>query len=845
MFALPLLDFFCVSNDGISTFTSQRLTVMQMMKRTWMACVLAISFLATAVGQQPLRITPDRVLLDGKFQQIQLLVRQADTSATETDDLTNLSNYEVLDPNVARVDAQGRITAVRNGVTTIAIAYQSVVQEIPVEVQGVEDTEVEFVRDILPILNKAGCAAGACHASQFGKGGFKLSIFGFDPQADFRAIARASRGRRLNFGSPDFSLLMTKPSMQIPHGGGRRLQPESIAYQVLREWISRGASPPVSNPVKAVSLHVTPGQRTAKLDETQQLRAVVEYTDGSSRDVTSFARYDSMDEGVLAVNSAGLVTAIGKGQSVIMVRYEGQVEAVTFVVPFGNRTQLANWHNHNFIDELAADKFHELQLEPSALCDDPTFLRRAFLDAIGALPTLAETSAFLESKDPLKRTHLVERLLGLAEDPSQNIYNDRYASFWTLKWSDLIRNNSNDLGEQGMWALHNWIKESFRTNKPYDQFVRELVTAKGSIYSSGPANYFRINGNASELTEATSQLFLGLRLECAKCHHHPFESYSQADYYGLAAFFARVGQKGSEEFGLFGRESVIVVRDAGEVKHPRTGQQMRPTPLEGEPVEHKLDRRIPLAKWLTAPGNRLFARSVANRYAGYLLGRGLVEPIDDMRSTNPPSNGALLDALAQTLADSGFDLKQLMHAIMTSRLYQLSSQPTEQNFSDRRFYSHYRVKRLAAEPLLDAIDQAVGANTKFKNLPLGTRATELPDAEYPNYFLKTFAKPRRASVCECERVPDENLAQALHTLNGDILAEKIADKNSRIGKLLANKSAHDDIVNQLFLATLIRPPNPKELVFSRELLRESPSPKECYEDLLWALINSKQFLFVH
>ena len=820
---------------------------MQMLKCVIATCVLVVSILATAAGQQ-LRITPDRVRVTGKFQQIQLLVQQKEspnTTVTDLDDLTRLANYAILDESVARVDTHGRITGLDDGITKVKIAYQDLVQEISVEVQGAANTQIEFAQDILPILNKAGCAAGACHASQFGKGGFKLSIFGFDPQADFRAIARASRGRRLNFGSPEFSLLMAKPAMQVPHGGGRRLDTNSIGYEVLREWISHGAPPPVNEPIKAVSLHVTPKQRTTELDETQQLRAVVKYSDDSFRDVTSFARYDVMDESVLAVTSEGLVTATGKGQSAVMVRYEGQVEAVTFVVPFGNRAQLANWTNHNFIDQLAANKFRELQLEPSGLCDDATFLRRAFLDALGALPTLTETSAFLTSADPEKRAHLVKRLLGLAKDPAENIYNDRYASFWTLKWSDLIRNNSNDLGEQGMWALHNWIKESFRTNKPYDQFVRELVTAKGSIYSSGPANYFRINGNASELTEATSQIFLGLRLECAKCHHHPFESYSQTDYYGLAAFFARVGQKGSEEFGLFGRESVIVVRDTGEVKHPRTGQQMAPTPLAGEPIDHELDRRIPLAKWLTAPDNHLFAESVVNRYVGYLLGRGLVEPIDDMRSTNPPSNTALLSALSKTFVDSQFNLKHLMHEIMTSRLYQLSSQPTEHNFSDRRFYSHYRVKRLAAEPLLDAIDKAVGATTKFKNLPPGTRATELPDAEYPNYFLKTFAKPRRASVCECERVPDENLAQALHTLNGDILAEKISGKASRIGKLLANKTEHDDIVNQLYLATLIRPPSPQELAFSRELLKTSPNPKECYEDLLWALINSKQFLFVH
>ena len=821
---------------------------MRLLQRSAMSSIVLSSLLTMAVGQQPLLVDPDHVILDGKFQQTQLLVRQThpnDAAQSKAADLTTVATYVVRDPTVARVDVQGRLTAVGNGDTTVSIRYESLSHEIPITVRQVESTSIEFTRDILPILSKAGCSAGACHASQFGKGDFKLSIFGFDPQADFLAMARASRGRRLNFGSPDFSLLLAKPSMRMPHGGGRRLQPNSVAYQILREWIGRGAPPPISQPVDVSSLRVTPRQRTCGPGSHQQLRVIVGYADDSNRDVTSIAKYDSMDEGVLSVTTDGLVTAVGKGQAAIMVRYQGQVEVITFAVPFAEQIQLTDWKNQNTIDELAADKFRELRLEPSPLCDDATFIRRAFLDAIGSLPTVAETTAFLESADPGKRTRLIDRLLGLTGNPAEDIYNDRYASFWTLKWSDLIRNNSNSLGEQGMWALHNWIKESFRTNKPYDQFVRELVTAKGSIYSSGPANYFRINGNSSALTEATSQLFLGVRLECAKCHHHPFETFSQRDYYGLAAFFARVGQKGSEEFGLFGRESVIVVRATGEVTHPRTGKRMQPTPLEGAPIDHALDRRIPLAKWLTAPDNQLFARSVANRYTGYLLGRGLVEPIDDMRSTNPPSNAAMLDALARTLIESGFDLKRLMRWIMTSRLYQLSSQPTEQNISDRRFYSHYRVKRLAAEPLLDAIDQAVGSTTKFKNLPLGTRAIELPDAEYPNYFLKTFAKPRRASVCECERTPDENLAQALHTLNGDILAGKIADKRSRIGKLLTDETDHESIVRQLFLAALCRLPSADELAFSREFLKESPSPKECYEDLLWALINSKQFLFVH
>jgi hypothetical protein len=574
------------------------------------------------------------------------------------------------------------------------------------------------------------------------------------------------------------------------------------------------------------------------------LQVVATYSDGAKRDVTASSRYDSLDDGVVRVTPAGYVTAIGKGQGAVMVRYEGQAAINLTVVPYSDHVDLSDWQSNNFIDELAVAKFRELGIEPSPICDDAVFIRRAYLDAIGTLPTAEETRAFLASNDTAKRTKLVDKLLGLSTDPAQNKFNDAYSAWWALKWSDLLRNNSGDLGEQGMWAMHNWIRQSLLANKPFDKFVRELITARGSIYTNGPANYYRVHKDSSSLAEATAQLFLGVRIECAKCHHHPFEKYSQDDYYGLAAFFARTGTKNSEEFGLFGREQAVVVRDSGDVKSPRTNQVLMPRPLDGEATDHPLDRRIPLADWLTDKHNAYFARSVANRYMGYLLGRGLVEPIDDMRSTNPATNPALLDAVAQHFADSGFDLKQLARAIMTSRLYQLDSQPTESNAADDKFYSHFEVKRLPAEALIDAIDRVTEVPTKYRNLPLGTRAIELPDAEYPDYFLNTFAKPRRASVCECERAPDPNLAQALHTLNGDVLALKIKDAKSRVSKLIAAKKPQDEIVEELYLAALSRFPTDEERTASRELLADSKGETEFYQDLLWALMNSKQFLFV-
>lgn len=802
-------------------------------------------------GEPPaqFQVTPAELVLQGPFDRVQLIVTQTsgDGAIDEyCDDLTGQAHFSSSSNDLVNVSASGQVSAKGNGTTAISVSVGGTSRSIPVTVSGISPSQqVDFLKDVRPVLSKAGCAAAACHASQHGKGGFKLSVFGYDPLADYEQIAICGRGRRISPARPDASLILAKATMRVPHGGGLRIEPESIDYQVVRRWIESG-SPRSSHPeLAAERIEVFPKQRVDQVGSTQQLRVVAHYTDGSQRDITSLAIYDAIDTGIVNVTGSGMVTTYGEGQSAIMIRYDGQVATSTFIVPFSDHAQLAEWKDSdNVIDALAAAKFADLGLQPSPPSDDATFVRRAFLDAIGSLPEPETVIAFTQSSDPKKRVHLVDQLLGLTGDPALDIYNERYSAFWTLRWSDLIRNNSSSLGEQGMWAMHNWIRDAFRQNKRFDEFVRELVTAKGSIYSNGPANFFRVHNDASALTEATSQLFMGVRLECAKCHQHPFESISQTDYYSMSAFFSRVGSKNSEEFGLFGRETIVMVKPAGEVSHPRTGKRLAPRPIGGQPMDDALDRRIPFAQWLTSADNPYFARSVVNRYVGFLLGSGLVEPVDDMRSTNPPSNQEMIDAITADFVEHGFDLKRLMRTIMTSRLYSLSSQPTPDNASDHRFYSHFNVKRLAAEPLLDAIDHATGVPTKFKNLPLGTRAIELPDAEYPDYFLNTFAKPRRASVCQCERSPDANLAQALHTINGEPLTAKIASKEGRIAKLVAAKKTHDDIVRELYLAALCRLPSPDELAASNEILKESKTAEECYHDLLWALINSKQFLFV-
>jgi len=801
-----------------------------------------------ALGPNAFRVSPTDVKLNGKFARAQLLITGADAQGAfgeRSPDLTHSASYQTNQPNVVRISSEGQLLAVGNGKARVAVTVGKQTLQVTVDVAGYDEhPKIDFVRDVGPILSKTGCNSGACHASQYGKGGFKLSVFGFAPEEDHRALVREWQGRRVDTVEPEKSLFLRKPTLEVPHGGNRRLTKGSVEYDTLTAWLACGAPAPTGKDAKVTAIDVTPLARVGKIGFTQQIRVIASYSDGTTRDVTALAKYDSMDEAITQVSATGLARAVGKGQAPIVVRFENQAVASVVTVPYADKVELKGWKNNNFVDEFAAAKFREVGIEPSGLCDDATFVRRAHLDAVGTLPSVEQTKAFLESKSPNKRAELIDALLGLTGDSKKDVYNNNYAAYWSVKWADLIRSSSDNVGEQGMWALHNWIQDSFRTNKPYDQFVRELVLAKGSIYMDGPSNFYRIAGNPMDMAETASQLFLGVRLQCAKCHHHPMEKYGQEDYYAFAAFFARVGTKNSLEFGLFGREQVVMVKNTGDVRHPKTGAVLPPTPLEGEPVAESLDRRQPLADWLCSPKNEFFAKNLVNRYVGYLMGRGLVEPIDDLRQTNPASNRELLDALAKQFAASKFDIKQLIRTIMNSRLYQLDSQPTVLNAADDRFYSHYEVKRIGAEALLDAIDDLTGSRTKFKNMPLGTRAIELPDGQYPDYFLTTFGKPKRVSVCECERVPDENLAQALHTLNGEILANKISDKAGRIARLLADKKTYADTMTELYLAALSRTPTAAELAAFEKVLAEVKDPKTFYEDVVWSLVNSKQFLFV-
>ena len=796
-----------------------------------------------------IHVSPEQAEINGRLARVQLAVsmRQVEES-TEVIDITRDVEYQCLTTELARVDKLGMVTPLGDGMARIQVRWHDRTSEVALQITGCESApQASFLLDVVPVLNRTGCTSGACHAAQYGQGGLKLSLLGFAPEQDWAPLARDLMRRRISLVEPEESLVLHKATQQVSHGGGRRFRVDSYEYQVLHEWIRAGAPKLSGGEPAVVDLTILPASRVYAPRQNQQLRVVATYSDGSKRDVTHGAMFESMSEAVVKVTNTGYVTAAGHGQAPIMVRYMGQAKISMAIIPYSQKTQLAGFEPRNFVDELVQQRWLQLGLSPSPLCSDEEFIRRAFLDAVGTLPSPQRVMAFLESNQADKRDALVDELLALTGDPGRDIYVSDWSAYWALKWGDLVRNNRNKLGDGGMWALYNWMRSSLRENKPIDQFVRELITAQGSVFESGPANYYKVTTKPDELAEATAQNFLGVRLQCAKCHHHPYEGYSQGDYYGLAAFFTRVATKGSSDFGALGQDTVVLVRRAGSIQHPRTRKEVAPKQLLGEVIDadqHR-DLRRPLARWLTSPDNRLFARNIANRFWGYFMGTGLVEPIDDMRATNPPSNPELLDALAEHFVAGAFDLRQLMRAIMTSATYQRSARPRPENASETRFYTHYNVKRLPAEVLLDAIDFACRTQEKFDGIPEGTRAIELPDPNYASYFLDTLGRPKRVITCECERTTQPNLAQVLHVANGDVLSRKVADRQGRVAKLVTARLPEESVVSELYLVTLSRPPSEQELSRCHEIIKAAPNRREAVEDILWALCNSREFLFNH
>lgn len=809
------------------------------------AC-LATGFPTVARAEEPLHVQPAQSELVGNLARGQLSVIVA--RGGRDVDLTREARFESLTPDVVTVSSRGLMAPRTNGAGRVRISLGAASSEVAVTVRGVTaEPAVSFREDVIPILTRSGCNGGACHGAQFGQGGFLLSLFGFAPEKDHPALVRDRSQRRISLVKPEDSLILRKATMQVGHGGGKRFEPDSYDATVVREWIANGVAGLVKDEPEVVDLTVTPAQQTYRVDDHRQLQVVATYSDGTTRDVTHRARYDSLGDGVARVDDTGYVTVVGKGQAAVMVRYQFQAKVSHVLSPYADDVDLTAFTPNNFVDEKVKARWQQLGIVPSEPCGDAAFLRRAYLDAIGTLPTKERVEAFAASTDPGKRVAVVDELLGLTGDPKRDVFVNEWSAYWALKWGDLLRNNRNKVGDGGMWSLSNWIRQSFRENMPMDRFVAEIIAAQGSIQNNGPANYYSIASTPDDLAETTAQVFLGVRLQCAKCHNHPFESYSQKDYYSLAAFFTRVGTKGSPDFGALGSDTVVLVKSAGSISHPRTGQVMEPIPLKAKPIDVKgvRDLRRPLAAWLVAKDNPYFARNVVNRTWSYFMGTGIVESVDDMRATNPASNPELLDAFSADFIANDFDLRKLMRVIMTSKTYQLSSAPRPENVADTRFYPHYNVKRLPAEVLLDAIDYATLTREKFAGVPEGTRAIELPDPNYASYFLDTLGRPKRVIACECERTADPNLAQVLQVANGELLQRKLTDKAGRLTRLSEDKVTTEEAVRELYEVTLSRPPVEAEILSCRNIIEKAPNRREGLEDVLWSLVNSREFLFNH
>jgi Protein of unknown function (DUF1549)/Protein of unknown function (DUF1553) len=790
-----------------------------------------------------LSVEPASVSLGTAEERVQLVVTAFGTDGSMMD-MTHKVEYCPADAKVARVDDGIVIPAGDGGadievrMTDPADGHQLSVR-VPVTVQGYGVVRgVDFANDVEPILSKFACNSGGCHGKASGQNGFKLSLLGVDTALDYDALVKQGHGRRVFPAAPDRSLLLTKPTGQCAHGGGKRFEVDSAAYRLLRRWVEQGMPMGKPDSPSVARIDAVPAERIMQRSSSQQLRVVATLSDGTTKDVTAEAEYRSQQPDLVTVDTDGQAsTQDAVGEGTVMVRYRGMVEIARLTVPFGREVPsdaYARFQPRNFVDNLVLTKWQKLGIAPSDRASDSEYLRRAYLDVIGTLPTSGEALSFLNDQDPDKRAHLIDRLLARNE----------YASFWAGKWGDVLRNKRRgDEAKRGTYAFAAWIRDAFQQNMPYDEFARAILTAQGNVSDTPPVNWYREARNITHQVNDTAQLFLGTRIQCANCHHHPYERWSEDDYWGFAAFFGRLGRKA----GDVGTDQAIFVRKDGGVNQPRTHKAMLPTGLGGKPVPYVRgeDPRQYLVDWMVQPDNPFFSRAIANRIWSHFLGVGLVEAVDDLRVTNPPSNPELLDALAKDLVDHKFDLKHLIRTITTSEVYALSSLPTQYNAKDRRNFARFFPKRMPAEVLSDAVDAVCGSTEKFSGFPLGTRAIDLPDEGVNSYFLDVFGRSQRESPCECERSYAPNLAQVLHLINSPELQRKLTDGQGRAAKLIAEKKSPEDMVTDLYLTGFGRVPQPEEMTEATAVLRETKDQKGALTDLMWVMLNSKEFLFNH
>ncbi len=778
---------------------------------------------------------PPEIKLNSATARQQVIV-QAVYADGVTEDVTARAKFTLGNPQLAGI-SKAVVSPVSDGETELRVTFGGRSQIVPLSVAHATATPpVSFRNDVMPIFTKAGCNSGACHGTSRGKDGFHLSLFGFDPDGDYFRLTREQIGRRINLAIPKESLIVQKGLGAVQHTGGVRFTTNSPLYHTLVGWLDAGAKSDSTNVAKLTGIEIFP--KSAVMEGSNSVQRLIvrgSYSDGTERDVTPLTVFMSNNDVTAKVADDGAVTAGQRGEAFIQARFgEFNVGAQVIVIPKDLPFEWPNVATNNYIDEAVYAKLKKLRLTPSGVCDDATFLRRAYLDIVGELPPPDAVEKFLASHDNDKREKLVDELLDRKE----------FTELWVMKWAELleIRSHDNLVYPKAALVYFEWLRNQMLAGVPLDQIARDLITASGSTLRDPAANYFEMEPDPQKLAENTAQVFLGMRIQCAQCHNHPFDRWTLNDYYGFDAFFARIGRKAGDD----PRETVIFDRPDGEVKHPVTTAVMRPKFLGGDVPEIKPgeSRRAVLARWLTSPQNPYFARNIANIVWAHFIGRGIIEPVDDVRISNPPSNPELLDALATKLVDYHYDFKKLVRDICTSRTYQLDTRANNTNATDDRNFAKATIRRLRAEVLLDCISEVTDTQDKFPGLPRGAKAVEIPDGNAGDYFLTTFGRATRASVCSCEVKVDPNLSQALDLLNGDTVQNKI-QQGGVVKSLLKHGDTPDQVIADLYLRCLSREPTTNELAKLNEFLKPGSASEPVLNDVFWSLLNAKEFVFNH
>lgn len=787
----------------------------------------------------PVSVSPAAVRLIHHRQGQSLLVTGR-TSEGISLDLTADAKYQVVDANVAVIE-NGVVRPLKSGETRITVAIAGQTIEIPVKVEiPPAEPPYSFRHEVMPVLSKAGCNMGACHGYSLGKGGFKLSLRGANATQDHEAIFNDAFGRRVSLLDPSKSLLLQKPVGDVPHRGGTRFSRNSLLHEILLKWVSEGARGDLGNKAEVDHVSISPERFVIEPGMQHRLQLIAHYTDGTTRDVTRLAIFTVNTEGVAEVDDSGLVTAGGFGESAVVARFERKFAASRLIVlkrsPGFQPTPVPQDH---FIDQHVITKLNDLKVHPSDLSTDDEFLRRIYLDLIGIQPIPDELRAFLLDTNPAKRAAIIDVLFARTE----------FVDHWSLKWGDLFQNSRTRSNEPAVYAFREWVRSGVAANLPLDEFTRQLLTSRGGVSDHPASTFFAISKDTNETSERVAQVFCGVRMLCARCHPHPLENWTQEDYYGLNSFFNQVTIKADPRLaGLQNARSVVLQLAAPFATNPRTSSLQPPRYLGGgEPAPSSdVDRRIDFARWLTARDNPHFARSLANRFWSYFFQRGIIDPVDDLRTTNPPINPELLEALTRDFIEHNFDVRHLMRTIVTSRTYQRSSVPNASNIHDTLNFSHAIPRRIPAEALLDSLVQATGVRENFGGAPAGFTAAQLPDADVTSDFLALFGKPQRMEACECERDNDSNMLQALHLINGNSILRRVTDPSGRVMQLINQKLPDDALVEELYLWSLVRRPTPKELEVARQHFQSYGADRTAAaQDLMWAILNSRDFLLLH